>query len=219
MNLSKNTNNDFSKKSRNKLNERFSKLRQIVERRFPEIHDWNRFRILDGAIAMLAEKPLSSNSGERQKVLNNKEACQYYRNKLKKCFETLKETLVLEGYINSGIPRQLNTRAGILEFTIESLIMKYGEPEMAEIRTLPTPIFRRSPKKRRSDHSDESTPPAKRVSSLSSTPTVSPASSTSSSLQLSPENQHLLQKLRLVYMLSNINNSALNSSDPIWRPW
>jgi hypothetical protein len=219
MNLSKNTNNDFSKKSRNKLNERFSKLRQIVERHFPEIHDWNRFRILDGAIAMLAEKPLSSNSGERQKVLNNKEACQYYRNKLKKCFETLKETLVLEGYINSGIPRQLNTRAGILEFTIESLIMKYGEPEMAEIRTLPTPIFRRSPKKRRSDHSDESTPPAKRVSSLSSTPTVSPASSTSSSLQLSPEHQHLLQKLRLVYMLSNINNSALNSSDPIWRPW
>lgn len=217
MNISRNTNNDFSKKSRNKLNERFSKLRQIVERRFPEIHDWNRFRILDGAIAMLAEKPLSSNSGERQTVLNNKEACQYYRNKLKKCFETLKQTLELEGYINSGIPRQLNTRAGILEFTIESLILKYGE--LTEIGTLPTPIFRRSPKKRRSEQSDESTPPAKRVSSLSSTPTVSPTSSTSSSLQLSPEHQHLLQKLRLVYMLSNINGSALNTSDPIWRPW
>ncbi|CAG5113619.1 Oidioi.mRNA.OKI2018_I69.chr2.g7709.t1.cds [Oikopleura dioica] len=220
MNTPRTSGNDFSKKSRVKLNERFSRLRVIVEKRFPEIHDWNRFRILDAAIALLGGKPLSANPTERRTAMNNQEACAYYRNKLKNCFEILKQTLDTEGFISAGTTRQLNTRAGLLEFTIDCLVTKFGEPDELRIDFLPTPIVRRSPKKRRSTDSCEFTPPAKRPSSINFTP--SPASSSSGSLQLSPEHEQLLQKLRIAYFLSNLSgktafNPALDLN--IWRPW
>jgi len=70
------TNTDFSKKSRNKLNQLFSELRRLVEPYFSSVSDWNRFRIIDGAIALLTSMPLKQSSFQNNQPaqLSNKEA-------------------------------------------------------------------------------------------------------------------------------------------------
>ncbi len=209
------TNTDFSKKSRNKLNQLFSELRRLVEPYFSSVSDWNRFRIIDGAIALLTSMPLKQSSFQNNQPaqLSNKEACAFYRNKLNKSFGALKETL-----ISLEITEKLryHSRAVLLEATIDILSAK------VPIRTLPRPrnllAATRVPK-RPLDELYSYTPDEKRPRSIGSTP--SPKSSSPD--QSPPANvlynhRLFLEHLRLAQESFQISPFPENSSD-FWRPW
>ena len=204
------TNSDFSKKSRDKLNQLFSELRRLVEPHFSTVSDWNRFRIIDGAIALLTNHPLKQSAlqNEQQGQLSNREACAIYRNKLNQSFDALKMTL-----FSRGITEQLrsHSRASLLKATIVSLSAKTLH------RTLPRPIIRVPKRPLEEDYSY--TPDEKRPRSIGSTP--SPRSSPD---QIPPahavySHRLFLEHLRLSQAFSQISPRLPEKTEQFWRPW
>ena len=207
------TNSDFSKKSRNKLNERFSELRRLVEPHFSNVSDWNRFRIIDGAIALLTDMPLKQSTFQscQPAQLSNKEACAFYRNKLNQSFDALKKTLLLSE-IATVKQLKLHSRAALLEAAIDSLSSKLP------LRTLPRPIIRVP--KRPLDQFHSFSPDEKRPRSIGSTPSPQ---STPPSQSPSPHalyNQRLfLEHFMIAQAFSQISPRLHKEADNFWRPW
>ncbi len=205
------TNTDFSKKSRNKLNERFSELRRLVEPHFSNVSDWNRFRIIDSAIALLTNMPLKKSTFQncQPAQLSNKEACAFYRNKLNQSFDALKKTLLS---LEITVTLKLHSRAALLEATIESL------SAMVLPLTLPRPVIRVP--KRPLDQLYSYTPEEKRPRSIGSTP--SPQSSSPDQTQPAHalyNHRLFLEHLRLAQPFSQISQGLPEKADKIWRPW
>ena len=212
------TNSDFSKKSRNKLNERFSELRRLVEPHFSNVSDWNRFRIIDGAIALLTDMPLKQSTLQscQPAQLSNKEACAFYRNKLNQSFDALKKTLLsFEIATVKKLQLKAHSRAALLEAAIGSLSAKLP------LRTLPRPMIRVP--KRPLDQLHSFSPDEKRPRSIGSTP--SPTQSTSPNQSPSAYafyNQRLfLEHLMIAQVFSQKTFSPRlhEKADNFWRPW
>jgi len=205
------TNNDFSKKSRNKLNQLFAELRRLVEPQFSNVSDWNRFRIIDGAIALLTNMPLkqSNSRTDHPEQLSNKEACAFYRNKLNQCFHALKTSL-----FSLGITEQTRSRPALLKTTIVTLSAK------TLLRTLPRPIIRVAKRPLEEDDSYRYSPDEKQPRSIGSTP--SPRSSSSD--QSSPTNvlfnhRLFLEHFKLAQPFPQNPSRAPEKVDDFWRPW
>jgi hypothetical protein len=205
------TNNDFSKKSRNKLNQLFAELRRLVEPQFSNVSDWNRFRIIDGAIALLTNMPLkqSNSRTDHPEQLSNKEACAFYRNKLNQCFHALKTSL-----FSLGITEKTRSRPALLKTTIVTLSSK------TLLRTLPRPIIRVAKRPLEEDDSYRYSPDEKQPRSIGSTP--SPHSSFSD--QSTPANvlinhRLFLEHFKLAQPFPQISSRAPEKVDDFWRPW
>ena len=207
------TNNDFSKKSRNKLNELFAELRRLVKPQFSSVSDWNRFRIIDGAIALLTNMPFkqSTSRTDHPEQLSNKDACAFYRNKLNQCFLALKRTL-----FSLGITEQLksHSRPALLKATIVTLSAK------TLLRTLPRPINLVPKRPLEEDDSHRYLPDEKRPRSIGSTP--SPRSSFSDqSPPTNVLNNHrlFLEHLKLAQPFPQVLRRATEKVEDFWRPW
>ena len=204
------TNTDFSKKSRNKLNERFSELRRLVEPHFSNVSDWNRFRIIDGAIALLTNMPIKQSTFQsyQRAQLSNKEACAFYRIKLNQSFDALKETLLS---LDISTVLKLHSRAALLEATIGSLSAKLP------LRTLPRPIIRVP--KRPFEQLHSFSPDEKRPNSIGSTPSpsLSPNQSPPKHALFNP--RLFLEHFMLAQTFSKISPRLPEKADNFWRPW
>ena len=207
------TNSDFSKKSRNTLNERFSELRRLVEPHFPNVSDWNRFRIIDSAIALLSDMPLKQWTLQscQPAQLSNKEACAFYRNKLNQSFDALKKTL-LSFEIATVKQLKLHSRAALLEAAIGSLSAKLP------LRSLPRPIIRVP--KRTLDQLHSFSPDEKRPRSIGSTPSPQSTSPNQSPPAHAVYNQRLfLEHFMIAQAFSQFSPRLHEKADNFWRPW
>jgi len=153
----------FSKKCRNRVNEKFSKLRIILGSFFPDCDDWNRFRVIERALILL--RGTSNNSSVEQfeptQSMSNKEACALYRSKMNIAFEMLKTEVENITSIDAKKYR-LFTRAGVLEAAIDAI----GEMRQNFAQNFPP---NRGVKRSRADSVSSISPRSDSVGSISPT--------------------------------------------------
>ena len=227
---------NFSRKCRDRVNQLFAQLRSQLEPFYPRSEDWNRFRIIERALARIRGTGTGCDfaaleSAEPTHQKSNKEACAFYRSKLNFAFDMLKAEIEKRPEISSRHYR-LFTRAGILQGTIDILQTLGGVP------SLPKPAFAPRPAGLKRKHSPDAlydleplrkrqSSPSGSVESISprSQSTLSPPFPTASELPAQFHLTRMLQTQALINFYASVaklreqTGNAEQSASPTWRPW
>ena len=141
------TSTDFSRRCRDRVNQKFSIIRKILEPVFLNASDWNRFRIIERTLIVLKGENFGQEKTKTSGTKSNREACAEYRSKLNSSFNLLRDEL--ENSQLDSSKYRLFSRAGILEASIDALKKKL---EFLTFKPNPYPtIISRVPKRKLED--------------------------------------------------------------------